>query len=101
MIQTVGSVCSGIEVATVAWEPFGVRFDWFSEIAAFPSRLLAEKYPTTPNLGDMNNIPELLLQKENQSIGSYLRRNALPRFLPCRLAKRLKRRSGKPYLKVC
>ena len=64
MIQTVGSVCSGIEAATVAWEPFGVRFDWFSEIAAFPSRLLAEKYPTTPNLGDMNNIPELLLQKK-------------------------------------
>ncbi len=58
MIKTVGSICSGIEAASVAWEPFGVNFDWFSEIAPFPSRVLAEKYPLIPNLDDMNNIPE-------------------------------------------
>lgn len=60
MIATVGSICSGIEAASVAWKPFGVSFDWFSEIAAFPSRVLAEKYPGIPNLGDMNNIPEMI-----------------------------------------
>ncbi|WP_095879383.1 hypothetical protein [Fibrobacter sp. UWS1] len=26
MIQTVGSICSGIEAASVAWKPFGVVF---------------------------------------------------------------------------
>lgn len=62
MIDTVGSICSGIEAASVAWEPLGVHFDWFSEIAAFPSRVLAEKYPDIPNLGDMNNIPEMIAQ---------------------------------------
>ena len=62
MIKTVGSICSGIEAASVAWEPFGVHFDWFSEIASFPSRVLAEKYPTIPNLGDMNDIPDKILQ---------------------------------------
>lgn len=62
MIKTVGSVCSGIEAASVAWEPFDVRFDWFSEIAPFPSRVLAEKYPSIPNLGDMNDIPQMLVQ---------------------------------------
>ncbi len=60
MVKTVGSICSGIEAASVAWEPLGVNFDWFSEIAPFPSRVLAEKYPSTPNLGDMNDIPEMI-----------------------------------------
>lgn len=62
MVKTVGSICSGIEAASVAWEPLGVNFDWFSEIAPFPSRVLAEKYPSTPNLGDMNDIPEMISQ---------------------------------------
>lgn len=62
MVKTVGSICSGIEAASVAWEPLGVNFDWFSEIAPFPSRVLAEKYPSTPNLGDMNDIPKMISQ---------------------------------------
>ncbi len=57
VLKSVGSVCSGIEAASVAWEPLGMKFEWFSEIADFPSRVLAEKYPNTQNLGDMNNIP--------------------------------------------
>lgn len=61
MIKSVGSICSGIEAASVAWKPFGVTFKWFSEIATFQSKVLKEKYPTVENLGDMNNIPSLLL----------------------------------------
>lgn len=64
MIKTIGSVCSGIEAASVAWEPFDAKFDWFSEIAPFPSRILAEKYPAIPNVGDMQNIPGLILGNE-------------------------------------
>lgn len=62
MIRTVGSVCSGVEAASVAWEPFGVHFDWFSEIAPFPSAVLAGKYPAIPNLGDMNGLPAAIAQ---------------------------------------
>lgn len=62
MIKTIGSVCSGIEAASVAWNSLNVRFEWFSEIAPFPSRVLAEKYPSIPNLGDMNNIPDMITQ---------------------------------------
>lgn len=58
ILKSVGSVCSGIEAASVAWEPIGMNFEWFSEIADFPSRVLAEKYPNIMNLGDMNNIPK-------------------------------------------
>lgn len=52
------SVCSGIEAATVAWEPLGWTPLAFSEIEAFPSALLAEKYPSVPNLGDMTKFQE-------------------------------------------
>ena len=64
MIKTVGSICSGIEAASVAWEPLGLSFKWFSEIADFPSRVLSEKYPNIANVGDMNNIPEMLISGE-------------------------------------
>ncbi|WP_294407411.1 DNA cytosine methyltransferase [uncultured Clostridium sp.] len=63
-INTVGSICSGIEAASVAWKPFGFKFEWFSEIADFPSRVLKSKYEDIPNLGDMNNIPKMLINEE-------------------------------------
>lgn len=64
MIKTVGSICSGIEAASVAWNPLGLSFQWFSEIATFPSKVLKEKFPNIENLGDMNDIPDLLLAKK-------------------------------------
>jgi DNA (cytosine-5)-methyltransferase 1 len=60
MIKTVGSVCSGIEAASVAWMPLGFSFEWFSETAAFPSKVLRERYPSVINLGDMNGIVSAL-----------------------------------------
>lgn len=63
MIETVGSICSGIEAASVAWEPLGMKFEWFSEIAPFPSQILRDKYPHIPNLGDMNDIASKLLNR--------------------------------------
>ena len=52
-----GSVCSGIEAVTVAWEPLGFRPAWFAEIDTFCSALLAHHYPDVPNLGDFRRIP--------------------------------------------
>lgn len=60
-IKTVGSVCSGIEAASVAWKPLGFQFKWLSEIASFPAAVLKEKYPSVPNLGDMNDIPDAII----------------------------------------
>jgi len=56
----VGSICSGIEAASVAWGDIGFSFEWFSEISKFPSLLLKTKYPKIPNLGDMCDLPEKL-----------------------------------------
>jgi DNA (cytosine-5)-methyltransferase 1 len=50
-----GSVCSGIEAATVAWGPLGWWPAFFSEIEPFPSAVLAHHYPGVPNYGDLNN----------------------------------------------
>lgn len=55
--MVIGSICSGIEAASVAWGSRRNRFCWFSEIAPFPSRFLSTRYPSTPNIGDMTKIP--------------------------------------------
>lgn len=51
-----GSVCSGIEAATVAWAPLGWRPAFFAEIDAFPSAVLAHRFPEVRNLGDFTAI---------------------------------------------
>ena len=58
-----GSVCSGIEAASVAWHPLGWKAAWLAEIEPFPCAVLAHHYPTVPNLGDMTTIiPRVLLR---------------------------------------
>ena len=53
-----GSVCSGIEAATVAWHPLGWEPAFFSEIEKFPNAILAHHYPSVPNFGDMTKFKE-------------------------------------------
>lgn len=53
-----GSVCSGIEAASKAWEPLGWKPAWFSEIEPFPSAVLAHHWPEITNLGDMTQIAD-------------------------------------------
>ena len=58
MKLTYGSVCSGIEAASIAWEPIGFKPAWFSEIESFPSAVLAHHWANVPNLGDMTKLAE-------------------------------------------
>ena len=53
-----GSVCSGIEAASVAFGPLGWQAAWFSEIEPFPCAVLQHHFPDVPNLGDMTTLPE-------------------------------------------
>ncbi len=53
-----GSVCSGVEAATVAWHGLGWEPQWFSEIEKFPSAVLQHHYPDVPNYGDMTQFKE-------------------------------------------
>ena len=59
-----GSVCSGIEAASVAFGPLGWKAAWFAEVEPFPSAVLAHHYPETPNLGDMTAIARRVLTGE-------------------------------------
>lgn len=61
------SVCSGIEAATVAWEPLGwqpaafAQFDPehdYSRGPDFASRVLGARFPLVPNLGDITRYQE-------------------------------------------
>jgi len=57
---TFGSVCSGLEAASVAWAPLGWRAVWLAEIEPFPCAVLAHHYPDVPNLGDMTKVAALV-----------------------------------------
>jgi DNA (cytosine-5)-methyltransferase 1 len=59
-----GSVCSGIEAASVAWHPLGWEAAWLSEIEPFPCAVLKHHYPQIPNLGDMTLLPNRIASGE-------------------------------------
>lgn len=59
-----GSVCSGIEAASVAWSPLGWKAAWLSEIDPFASAVLAHHYPDVQNLGDMTKLPARIMGGE-------------------------------------
>lgn len=50
------SLFSGIEAASVAWEPLGWEPMAFAEIEPFPSAVLAARFPGVPNLGDVTKV---------------------------------------------
>jgi DNA (cytosine-5)-methyltransferase 1 len=52
------SLFSGIEAASVAWNPLGWECVGFSEIEPFPCAVLKHHYPNVPNLGDITKITE-------------------------------------------
>jgi DNA (cytosine-5)-methyltransferase 1 len=51
-----GSICSGIEAASVAWHPLGWRAAFVSEIEPFPRAVLQARWPATPLHGDFTTI---------------------------------------------
>jgi DNA (cytosine-5)-methyltransferase 1 len=53
-----GSVCSGIEAATVAWASLHWKPAFFSEVESFPRAVLGHHYPTVPRHGDFTTIQE-------------------------------------------
>src|SRR5580658_3188457 len=53
-----GSICSGIESASCAWEPLGWRPAFFSEIEPFPRAVLSHHFPEVPCHGDFTTIQD-------------------------------------------
>ena len=42
-----GSICSGVEVATLAWEPLGWKAVFFAEVEPFPAAVLQQRFGAT------------------------------------------------------
>lgn len=57
---TYGSVFSGLEAASIAWESLGLKPLWFCEIDKFPSAVLAHHWPHVPNWHDALFMPEVI-----------------------------------------
>ena len=55
------SLFSGIEAATVAWEPLGWEPVAFAEFEDFPKAVLAHHYPSVPDLGDVTKITQEMI----------------------------------------
>lgn len=51
-----GSVCSGVEAATLAWEPLGWEAAFFAEVEPFPCAVLQQRFGATRPLRAL--IPE-------------------------------------------
>ena len=64
-----GSLCSGIEAASVAWEPLGWQPAWFAEIEPFPAAVLKHHWPHVPNRGDMSKFKEWPNEPINLLVG--------------------------------
>lgn len=50
------SLFSGIEAASVAWEPLGWVPVCFAELDPFPCAVLEHRYPDVPNVGDVTKV---------------------------------------------
>ena len=57
------SLCSGIEAASVAWQPLGWEAVAFAEIEKFPKAVLKHHYPTVPDLGDVSKITQQQIEQ--------------------------------------
>ena len=63
-----GSICSGVEAATLAWERLGWTPKFFAEVEPFPSAVLCHRFGATRPLrpldpAEADNGKELLLRK--------------------------------------
>ena len=53
-----GSVCSGVEAASLAWTDLGWQAQFLSEIDPFCCRLLKHHFPSVPNFGDLTKFKD-------------------------------------------
>jgi len=96
-----GSVCSGIEAASVAWEPLGWKAAWLSEIEPFPCAVLKHHYPDVLNLGDMTALPDCILSGEVEAPDLFCGGTPCQAFSVAGLRKSLNDARGNLCLTFC
>lgn len=93
-------MCSGIEAATVAWHELGFIPAWFSEIAPFPSKVLAHRYPEVRNAGSLVKL-ESRLQCAERDIDLLVGGTPCQSFSVAGLRKGLADERGNLALEFC
>jgi len=96
-----GSVCSGLEAASVAWHPLGWSAAWLAEIEPFPSAVLAHHYPDVPNLGDMTALPGRIASGEVEAPDLFCGGTPCQAFSVAGLRKSLNDARGNLSLTFC
>jgi DNA (cytosine-5)-methyltransferase 1 len=64
-----GSVCSGIESASLAFKPLGWKCAFLSEIDPFPRAVLQHRFPDIPLHGDFTTIEPGMYEKIDLLVG--------------------------------
>jgi len=64
-----GSLCSGIEAASVAWGPLGWKAEWLSEIEPYACAVLRRHFPDTPLYGDFTALDPASLPPVDVLVG--------------------------------
>jgi len=64
-----GSICSGVEAASLGWEVLGWKPVFFAEIDKYPSEVLKQVWPRVPNLGDFTTINENMWNRIDILVG--------------------------------
>lgn len=74
------SVCSGVEAATLAWEPLGWKPVWFSEVEPFPCKVLAERFGASSPVNplDPEDASDERDRKERTNWLKAIRREKMP-----------------------
>lgn len=80
-----GSVCSGVEAATLAWELLGWKAAFFAEIEPFPCRVLMERFDATsplrtPKLKGRSGKERRELKLNEKTIMDFPKGGSIPNF---------------------
>lgn len=67
-----GSVCSGVEAASLAWKDLGWECAFVSEVEPFPCAVLQQRFDATPPINPLNPNEEDLDNKERKQRKTWL-----------------------------
>ena len=66
-----GSVCSGVEAASLAWSKLGWKPAFFSEVEPFPSAVLQQRFDATKPIRPLDSLEEGIDDKERKTRRSW------------------------------
>src|SRR4051794_6678333 len=98
---TYGSLFSGVEAASLAFQPLGWRPRWFAEIDPFCRRVLRRNWPYVPNLGDVTSERFATAAAQHGAVDLIVGGSPCPSFSPAGRRRGLEDGRGRLALRFC